>query len=107
MPEIVLPIQSHQPMRLSPSEGSLPESPVLNLSRAEYSREHAGMSIYLTIIPSAFISLFEITPNGGQANEEHLQGLRQFVKLRRLVYGDLVSSVSYLVEQLHGRMFCR
>ena len=93
-------------MRLSLSGRSLPESPVLNLSRAEYSREHAGMSMYLTFFPSTFISLFEITSNRGQANEEHLQGLRQFVELRCLVYGDLVSGVGHLVEQLHGRVFC-
>ena len=60
----------------------------------------------LTIIPSTFISLFEITPNRGQANQEYLQSFSQFVKLRRLGYGDLVSSMCYLVEQLHGRMFC-
>ena len=60
----------------------------------------------LTIIPSTFISLLEITPDRGQANQEHLKGLRQLVKLRRFVYGNLVSSMCYLVEQLHGGMFC-
>jgi len=105
MPEIVLPYNLINLCDFPP-EGSLPESPALNLSRAEYSREHAGMSMYLTIIPSTFISLLEITPNRGQTNQEYLQGLGQFVKLRRLGYGDLVSSMCYLVEQLHGRMFC-
>ena len=62
--------------------------------------------MYLTIIPSTFISLFKIAPNRGQANQEYLQGFGQFVKLRRFGYGDLVSGMSYLVEQLHGRMFC-
>ena len=60
----------------------------------------------LTIIPSTFDSLLEITPYRGQANQEYFQGLGQFVKLRRFVYGDLVSGMCYLVEQLHGRMFC-
>ena len=106
MPEIVLPLQSHHTMRLSLQKARYLKSPVLNLSRAEYSREHAGMSMYLTFFPSTFISLFEITSNGGQANEKHLQGLRQFVELRCLVYGDLVSGMGHLIEQLHGRVFC-
>ena len=105
MPEVVLPYNLTNLCDFLHSEGSLPESPVLN-SRAEYSGEYAAMSMYLAIFPSTFISLFEITSNGGQAYKEHLQGLRQLVELRCLLDRDLMSGVGYLVEQLHSRVFC-